>query len=329
MAADTTQGKAELAALMQKHVGVAVPPESLHTVAEGASGRCILRSSLPVCRGLIGIYWTPARADNASFLPAAHGLRRVGVRVPAVYAEADCSGGCGACLVEDLGVQSLLSMRDAPWAERRAAYQAALRSLLSFHRAAVDWELQPPFDAALYRWEQGYFAEHFLQRHLGVNAATALAAPAWGALAESLAALPRVPVHRDCQSQNILLREGDAWFIDFQGMRLGLPEYDLASLLYDPYVSMPEPERAELLAYWEQLTAAPLRADVFAACALQRIMQALGAFANIGYNAGNAWYLNLIPAGVRALQQVVAAAPPHTPAADLALCLAPYVLPSS
>ena len=328
MAEDATPGKLALAALFQEHAGVAVPVESLRMVVEGASGRCIMRAELPECRGVIGIYWTPDRADNASFLPAAHGLRRAGVRVPAVYAEKDCGAGCGACLVEDLGTVSLLSLRDAPWAERRAAYAAALRTLHSFHRVEPAWALQPAFDASMYRWEQGYFAEHFLQRHLGVDAAAVLAAPAWGELAEWLAALPRVPVHRDFQSQNILMRGGEAWLIDFQGMRMGLPEYDLASLLYDPYVSMPAAERTELLAYWEQLTAEPLRVDVLAACALQRIMQALGAFANIGYNAGNAWYLNLIPAGVRALQQVVASAPPHSPAADLALCLAPIVTPS-
>jgi aminoglycoside/choline kinase family phosphotransferase len=43
-------------------------------------------------------------------------------------------------------------------------------------------------------------------------------------------------VHRDFQSQNIIARSGHAYLIDFQGMRPGLAEYDLASLLFDPYV---------------------------------------------------------------------------------------------
>ena len=53
-------------------------------------------------------------------------------------------------------------------------------------------------------------------------------------------------MHRDFQSQNIILREGQAYLIDFQGMRPGLAEYDLASLLYDPYVSLTNAERGEL-----------------------------------------------------------------------------------
>ena len=63
---------------------------------------------------------------------------------------------------------------------------------------------------------------------------------------------PRVLVHRDFQSQNIIIRNSYAYLIDFQGMRPGLAEYDLASLLYDPYVDLPEVERSELAGYYRQ-----------------------------------------------------------------------------
>lgn len=332
MSKEITEGQLALAELMQRHVGEPVPPETLQTVSEGASGRCIMRSALPACAGLIGIYWTPARADNASFLPAAHGLRRAGVHVPAVLAEQELAGGCGACLVEDLGRESLLSLRGESWARRREAYAAVLRQLHRLHRAPVDWPMQPPFDAQLYAWEQDYFAEHYLQRHCGLGPAEARAAApseAREAVAAALAGLPRVPVHRDCQSQNVLLRGGEAWFIDFQGMRPGLPEYDLASLLYDPYMELSPAERAELLEIWRGITGAPLREDVYAACSMQRLMQALGAFANIGYNAHNSWYLDMIPAGMRALHQACVSAPSHSIAAPLAQCLLPFVTPSA
>ena len=61
---------------------------------------------------------------------------------------------------------------------------------------------------------------------------------------------PRCFVHRDFQSQNIVIKDGAACFIDFQGMRPGLPQYDLASLLYDPYVCLPASERADLLEHY-------------------------------------------------------------------------------
>lgn len=294
------QARQLLGQLVQEHTGAAGAVH-LEPVSAGASGRCIMRAG-----SLLGICWNAARADNNSFLPAAHGLAAAGIRVPAVLAERDFGGGTGACLVQDLGRTDLLSLRDAPRAERLCAYTEALKTLRPFYALQPTWELQPAFDAALYRWEQEYFAEHFVGRHLGGDAAGFLSCPALQEMAEWLASLPRVPVHRDCQSQNIMLSGGRAWLIDFQGMRYGREEYDLASLLYDPYMELPAEERAELLRVRESLGAPPLDADIFAACAMQRLMQALGAFANIGYNQQREWYKKMIPVGVGALRGVVA-----------------------
>ena len=140
-------------------------------------------------------------------------------------------------------------------------------------------------------------------------------------MADWLAGLPRVPVHRDCQSQNIMLTGGKAWLIDFQGMRYGRQEYDLASLLYDPYMELSDNEREELLRLWEQMSGTPLDAAIYSACAIQRLMQALGAFANIGHNQQRDWYLSLIPAGLSALHHAAAHTPTDSPAAPVAACL--------
>lgn len=318
--ADT--GRQAIAQLMSAYTGVQALPEHLQMVAEGASGRCIMRSGQEACCGIIGIYWTPARADNAAFIPAARCLKKAGVNVPAILAELDCGDGCGACLAQDLGTCSLLSLRSAPWDSLRTAYRAALRELAKLHRVHADYELQPPFDAGLYCWEQDYFAEHLLGRHLGLDDARSMMRKAGGTeLADWLSRLPRALVHRDCQSQNIILCDDQAFFIDFQGMRPGRPEYDLASLLYDPYMELAPEHRAELLEHYQALTPEPIEADIYYACALQRIMQALGAFANIGYNQGNSWYLQLIPAGLRTLRQICAATPANSPATPLATCL--------
>lgn len=309
-----TQARGLLESLVQEHTGA---PAVLERVAAGASGRCIMRGG-----GVLGICWNAARADNNSFLPAAHGLAAAGVRVPTVLAERNFGGGTGACLVQDLGNTDLLSLKNAPRAERMAAYAEALATLRPLYALQPAWELQPPFDAALYRWEQEYFAEHFVGRHCGQDAAAFLAGcPALQEMATWLASLPRVPVHRDCQSQNIMLADGRAWLIDFQGMRYGREEYDLASLLYDPYMELPADERAELLRVRESLGAPPLDADVFAACAMQRLMQALGAFANIGYNQQRTWYLEMIPRGVAALQSVLDSLPASSPLTPVAAWL--------
>lgn len=313
------QARLTLARLMQQHAGLVVPPESLQVIAAGASGRAIVRSSrLPGC---IGIYWTPERADNNSFLPAAHGLRKAGILVPAILEELDCGNGCGACLVQDLGKTDLLSLKQENWHIRREAYVRTIQTIHKLHTCKPNWVLQPGFDVALYRWEQGYFAEHYLQTYCGKEAAAFMQQAAMVSLAEYLAALPVSAVHRDFQSQNVMLYQGDAWLIDFQGMRAGRPEYDMASLLLDPYMQLSPAEQAELLLYWEQLRGLRIDRSIYAACALQRIMQALGAYANIGIHQHKKWYLDLIPAGLSALRQAISLAPAGSPAAQAAACL--------
>ena len=307
-----------IAALMQQHLGTEVAEETLQLIAAGASGRSIMRSALPEAQGLLGVYWTADRADNAAFVPVARCLAAAGVRVPAILLTADYGEGRGACLVQDLGNEDLLSLKDAPWPIRKAAYAKALRALLPLHRHQPTVELQPAFEASMYRWEQEYFAEHLIGRHLGAGSAQFLAHPSLMQMAERLAALPRVPVHRDCQSQNIMLNGGEAWLIDFQGMRFGRAEYDIASLIYDPYMDFSEAESDELLAMYSELNGAAPDAEIFYACAMQRLMQALGAFANIGYNQKREWYLNLIPTGLRKLRQVAARVPVGTLTADVA-----------
>lgn len=311
-----------LAELMTDYCGCPIPAICMKAVSVGASGRCIMRAEgVAAAQGMIGIYWTDERADNHAFLPCAKGLAKAGVRVPAVLAEADCGEGCAACLVQDLGTADILSLKGQPWSVRRAAYEQALQSLAPLCRLKPDWSLQPPFDVDLYRWEQAYFAEHFIGRHLGGDAAAFLAQAPLLEMAEWLAALPRVPVHRDCQSQNIMLHEGKAWLIDFQGMRMGRAEYDLASLLCDPYMELSPQEQSELLLFYRQLSGRETDLSVYCACALQRLMQALGAFANIGYNQHRDWYLNLIPAGLNALHRMAALCPEGSLAQRAASCL--------
>ncbi len=319
MPANVRQARTSLARMYNSLHGGAVAPDDFELIASGASGRCLMRaSSLP---GLLGIYWTNDRADNAAFPAAARGLAQAGIPVPQLLATAELGDGCGACFVQDLGTVDLLSLKDKPWEERRAAYGKALQALVKFHRVQPDWPLQPPFDAALYRWEQEYFAEHLLARHLGTDAAAFLAEPAPQAMAAWLASLPRVPVHRDCQSQNIMLHGGEASFIDFQGMRLGRAEYDLASLLLDPYMALHPVEVEELLRDYERISGSALDPAVYHACALQRLMQALGAFANIGHNQHRDWYLDLIPGALDTLRRVARRALNHEPTAPTAACL--------
>lgn len=127
-------------------------------------------------------------------------------------------------------------------------------------------------------------------------------------LASELAALPRFLVHRDFQSRNVMVRDHGIFLIDYQGLRWGRPEYDLASILLDPYVDLSAPQREHLLRFyhsayredpWEEFV------DIYLKCAAQRLMQALGAYGNLGRNLGKAEFLNFIPVALPRLVDVL------------------------
>jgi hypothetical protein len=174
--------------------------------------------------------------------------------------------------------------------------------------------LPAEFNAALYRWEQKYFFQNCLGRYFSVSESRRkelATLPGLREIAKHLASLPRVLVHRDFQSQNIIIRNGQAYLIDFQGMRPGLAEYDLASLLYDPYVDLTETERAELIAYYRDLqlkNGITVDGDFdlrLRLCAMQRLMQALGAYGFLGLVKGHKHFLQHVPNALRSLRTVV------------------------
>jgi len=168
------------------------------------------------------------------------------------------------------------------------------------------------FGPDLYRWEREYFREHFVKGACGMafdgSGEVALEAEL-SALATRLEETGRNLVHRDLQSQNVMVRNGEPFLIDFQGMRFGSPHYDLGSLLYDPYVDLAESEREELLSYYYGLSPQTLDwavfQDRFREASVQRLMQALGAYGFLGLKKGLKAFLHHIPAGLANLTSAV------------------------
>ncbi|MBX7208234.1 MAG: phosphotransferase [Verrucomicrobiaceae bacterium] len=268
---------------------------------------------------MVLMVYTMARRDNPKFVPATHRLAALGVNVPKIYAfDSDRL----FVWLEDLGSTDLHSKAAEPWSERAPLYQAALREVAKIHAvresdlsARDKAELEPPFDEALYEWEQKYFLDHFVRGHLGRDFRTERFAAAHDALKhlrQQLARQPRCLVHRDFQSQNIMLREGGTtWFVDYQGLRLGMAEYDLASLLLDPYVTLTDSERDDLLHFYAAYRGVSLfeLRESFHLCAAQRLMQALGAYGNLSRNQGKPHFKQHIPAAVANLTAVCKTSP--------------------
>ena len=261
---------------------------------------------------MIFIKYSNHKEENRHYVAIARFLTMAGAPVPEVYLHDEAES---LIWMQDLGEVDLWNHRNDPWPKRRALYQSTLDAVFAMHRNATgadgvgDLELQKVFDADLYLWEQGYFFEHCLGNFFKTDPeelAALASLPVLRGAAERLASLPRVLVHRDFQSQNVMIREGVAWLIDFQGMRYGLAQYDLASLLYDPYVSLHDGERGELLGYYKSLCGG-VSADfdeIFRWCALQRLMQALGAYGFLGLQKGRSEFLTHVPVALRSLLKV-------------------------
>jgi aminoglycoside/choline kinase family phosphotransferase len=260
----------------------------------------------------IGIHWTDERPDNDNFLPVAHFLKKARLRVPEILHE---NAKRRVALVEDLGDVDLHSLKDRPFAEREPYYRSALEQVdrLFYAKPPKDFELMPPFDAALYRWEQEYFFDHLVEDHLGLNADELRANPVFTDLAERLGSGARHLVHRDFQSQNLLIKDDKVYLIDFQGLRRGRQEYDLASLIFDPYMDHSADEREHLLEIWEEIADERPETTLFHQCAAQRLMQALGAYGNILKKRGDDWYRPHIAVASRLLAEVTAGTPLEEP----------------
>src|SRR5438105_5344487 len=206
-------------------------------IEKGGSDRKFYRVRCSSEQSLILVKYSLEREENRHYVEIAQFLEKHGIRAPRIYYH---DANEGLVWLEDLGERDLFSYRDESWLLRRTFYESALDEIAKLHRlpesvcVEMREHLPAEFNAALYLWEQNYFFENCLRRYFKLDDAEAsrlAALPVLPEIAERLASLPRVLVHRDFQSQNILLRNSQAYLIDFQGMRPGLAEYDLASLL--------------------------------------------------------------------------------------------------
>ena len=289
---------------------------TLEPIKRGASGRTIVRVKTPGHEPFIGVHWNEDREDNSQFIPVAQFLKQAKLRVPAIIHE---RARYRVALVEDLGDVDLLSLKDRPFSERLPLYRSAFEQVdkLFYAKPAKDFQLMAPFDAALYRWEQNYFFEYMVEEFLELDATALRAKQEFVALSERLGTVARHLVHRDFQSQNLMVKDDQVWLIDFQGLRRGRQEYDLASLIFDPYLDHTADEREQLLTLWEDIADERPLETLFHECAAQRLMQALGAYGNIVKNRGDEWYKPHIATAGRLLGEVTAGTSLENPLAPV------------
>jgi len=295
-------------------------PLAFDAIEKGGSDRTFHRVVLDGAPVAILMRYGTEREENRLFVGIGRYLKDIGVPVPRILA---CDEGRRLVWLEDLGSVDLHALGARPWAERSPNYARVLDAISGLHRrdpsepGSLGVGLSPGFDARLYHWEHEYFLENFVERVCGIPAGEARAAVGseLAAIAGELLGAPATLIHRDFQSQNIMVRETLVGLVDFQGMRIGTAYYDLASLLFDPYVPMTVAERDEMLQFYHGLDsglAAPWEAfhrlTQFAGC--QRLMQCLGAYGFLSLVKGRRHFLSHVPRGLARLREAIEGAGP-------------------
>jgi aminoglycoside/choline kinase family phosphotransferase len=253
-------------------------------------------------------------ADFGRFLRITQFYRMLQVPVPQVHCIDDAAH---QVLLEDLGSTRLYDALQADRPTGLEAYRRALDVLADLQTRCQPFHSECPdissrlFDASQLLWETSYYRENYLEGYRGAASALELQ-PVFDELAERVNDHPRTIMHRDFQSQNLMLAaDGAVHVIDYQGSRMGSRAYDLASLLLDPYVMLDDGEIEALLRYFHALRGGDssfqeLRTE-FLEAGMQRVMQALGAYCFLSRVKGIEEFAAHIPRGETRLRRLIAA----------------------
>jgi len=172
--------------------------------------------------------------------------------------------------------------------------------------------LSESYGPRLYKWEHDYFLENLVGEVCKIKLSSSDSAKLMKELDALSARLQKIEpslIHRDFQSQNIMIKNGKPVLIDFQGMRKGCLFYDLGSLICDPYVTLTDEERNELINFYSELMSPVYsRAELvqnFWMGSVQRLLQALGAYGFLGLKKHKPAFLKHIANGLENLLMAI------------------------
>jgi aminoglycoside/choline kinase family phosphotransferase len=281
----------------------------------GASGRVIVRLSAKGSSA-IGVAY-PVHGENVAFLEFSRHFRNHCLPVPEIYGE---DLGQGAYLEEDLGDTTLFDFLTANRSENAVglpavdAYRRVIAILPRFQVEAgrdLNYKVCYPrasFDRQSIAWDLNYFKYYFL-RLADVPFNEQALEIDFGRLTKFLLAAPHdYFLYRDFQSRNVMLRDGEPWFVDYQGGRRGALQYDVASLLFDGKADLPPELRQQLLDCYLDCLAGyiDLNRDAFMehyyAYVYVRILQALGAYGFRGFYERKPHFLQSVPYALKNLR---------------------------
>jgi aminoglycoside/choline kinase family phosphotransferase len=272
------------------------------------------------------VVWSPLEDDhfpneNDSYVYIGRHLHRSGIPVPRIYAYWRSEG---LALTEDLGSVHLQEAVRSARGEITKLYHQAVELLLNMQvRATEDLDTNYCFDTSVYdppfvvKRELAYFHQNFLLGALGLDGDPYDLEREFSTLALRAGAGEGQLffLHRDFQSRNLMLKGEVLHVIDFQGARLGPPQYDLAALLLDPYVQLSDSIQQELLAVYSRRFSKVVGVSAseflgrYPHVALCRSLQILAAFAFLTRIKRRLHFAQYIVPAWQQLQKLLAAPP--------------------
>lgn len=262
-----------------------------------------------------GIRENRSVSEVDAFVHIGQHLYRQGVSVPQIYF---FDTFCGLVFLDDLGdvnLQQAARLTPNPQSLVRL-YKSVIDQLIKLSlRGAENFDPAWTYQTAHYdqqlivEKECRYFQEAFLKGYLGLRTRSQDLAADFASLAQKALQYSNTGfMHRDMQSRNIMIKNHQVYFIDFQGGRFGPVQYDLASLLIDPYVELPDTLQAKLLDYSIDALSGLAAVEpkkfrrCYNYCSLTRNLQILGAFAFLSRVKGKHYFENFIPAALQTLR---------------------------
>jgi len=265
-------------------------------------------------------------------------LHSRGLPVPEVYHYEPREGWL---LLQDLGDRLLSqAVQRQPPQIIKGLYHQAIEELVRLQTAGSSpadpgcLAFGRVFDDALLMWEFDHFVEYGIEARRGAvldPAHREAMRAAFRPIVSELSGQPRCFTHRDYHSRNLMLHQDRIWLLDFQDALLGFPQYDLASLLRDSYISLPDELIDGLLDDYFQLSdRAGRRIDdpasfrrLFDLASVQRNLKAAGRFVYIDRVKHNPNFLPAIPRTLANVRANCRRYPDLKPLAELLVPLVP------
>lgn len=283
-----------------------------------ASDDCMNAGDITIAEQQFIVMDAPPPQENVEpFIRIAELLAQSQVNVPTIFQQ---NLSDGFLLLEDFGSQCFLDRLNADTAAD--LYQSAFDSLFKLQtQTSIQNSGLPYYDEPLLHRELAIFDEWFLTRLLDLQIPTAVWETVRALLAASALEQPRICVHRDYHSRNLMVLDSDSpGVIDFQDAVIGPITYDLVSLLRDCYIAWPEQQVEQWrFNYFERLRQEGLvncsHAQFkrwFDLMGLQRHLKAIGIFSRLHLRDGKSNYLSDIPRTLNYVTTVCAVYPELT-----------------